>query len=273
MQNNERNNTREADIEMLREMLEQELQKPEGEWDYDRIDALSAAVMDESMTQEQQEQAIRQGLDRTLRVCAAKRTPIFRRSWVRRIAAACACAAMLFGVNSWMLHATGVGILKHVYTFFDRSVVLEFSDEDKQTKSLDIAQSEDPFGIRSECEKYGFSPLVPQYRPEGFETEYINHDETDEEQYLDFYYRNAKKQIIIIYRYYEDADAVPMQGWGIPSDTHNVSELELQGVTVTVSKEDQQYKAMFLLNNTVYYFGTHNLDPAEAEHILCSMFG
>ena len=195
--------------------------------------------------------------------------PAVRRRIV--LAAVCACIMLVIGANAWSLHATGVGLLSRTYRFSSKSFSFDLSDTDKYA-SLDIGEQGDPYGIRAECEKHGFSPLVPQYRPEGYALIETAYKPTNIRQYVFFTFKNRKKIISMSYYYYPDSDNIQTKGWGFPSDTHNVSELVINGVTVTVSQEDLQYRAMFLLNNTIYSFGTKEIDYAEAEQILRSMF-
>ena len=254
----------------MQELLQEETEKPEEERNYDSIAALSAAITNALMPRAEQEAVIQSGMKKILNRNSVPKKTNIRRMWIAPLTAACACVILLIGTNAWSLHATGVGILTRTYRFFCNSFSFDFSDTEN-TVSLDTGEHDDPYGIRTECEKYGFSPLVPQYIPEKFALTVTEHNE---KKYQDVYFtfKNGNKLIFVFYRYYLNPNDVQMHGWGLPSDTHNVSELVLNGVTVTVAQEDQQYHAMFLLNNTIVGLHTKGIDYSEADQILRSMF-
>lgn len=62
-----------------------------------------------------------------------------------------------------------------------------------------------------------------------------------------------------------------MQEYGIPSDTMNVTEEQINGYTVFMLKEDDMFTALFYLDHVVYQVTGHDLDYAVCEEVLDSM--
>ena len=255
-----------AAVTMLESLLDDEMQKPDAEKDFDRIAALTAAISSAYMPKEAQETAEQSGIDAVLQR-AANKPRHSRPKWVYAVSAACACVVMLFGLNAWSVHATGSNLWKRIYAFWDNSVAFTFDSTD----SAALPAQEDPFGIRAECGKYGFSPRVPQYLPEGFAPKDTVCRDTENERWLMFDYRKENACVQLYYRAYPDASAAQNSKWLLPADTQGLNELEINGITVTVSQKESQYWAMYRLDNIVCAMLTENLDFAESERVLRSM--
>ena len=159
---------RDADYRMLydlRKMLEKEIQKPYEERNYELIDELTAAITDATIPQAEFEATIQREMmqqEKTIREESVHRATRFRKPLV----AACACLVLLIGLNAFSIHATGLNLLQLTYSLFNDNVQFHYpSSESSNLQPIESAN--DPYGILSECEKNGFSPLVPQYLPEG----------------------------------------------------------------------------------------------------------
>ena len=255
-----------AAVAMLESLLDDEMQKPDAEKDFDRIAALTAAISSAYTDDGAQENAVQSGIDAVLQRTASKPHRC-RSKWVYAVSAACACIVVLFGLNAWSVKATGSNLWKRIYAFWDNSVAFTFDSAD----SAALPAQEDPFGIRAECEQYGFSPRVPQYLPEGFAPKDTVRRDTENELWLMFDYRNADACVQFYYRAYPDAAAAQNSKWLLPAESQGLSELEINGVTVTVSQKESQYWAMYRLDNIVCAMLTENLDFAESEKVLRSM--
>ena len=222
---------------MMESLLDDEMQKPDAEKNFNRIAALTAAISSAYMSKEAQETAVQSGIDTVLRRNADKPRRSHRPKWVYAVSAACACIVMLFGLNAWSVRVTGSNLWKRIYAFWDNLVAFTFNPEE----SAALPAQEDPFGIRAECEKYGFSPRVPQYVPEGFVPKDTVCRDTETELWLMFDYRNADACVQFYYRAYPDAASAQGSKWLLPAETQGFSELEIRGVTVTVSQKESQY--------------------------------
>ncbi len=71
------------------------------------------------------------------------------------------------------------------------------------------------------------------------------------------------------YEAYENSDDIPPIG--IPTDTYNLVETEINGQTSFVLKEDGQFTATFLNNNIVYVITSNKLDYDECQKVVESM--
>ena len=60
--------------------------------------------------------------------------------------------------------------------------------------------------------------------------------------------------------------------FGIPSDYHNISEQVIDNTVVTVSKEDNQFTAAFMIDRIQYSICADGLDYDECQRVLESMF-
>lgn len=261
-----------AAVTMLESLLDDERNKPDAEKDYDRIAALTAAISSVYMSEDSQDQAEQSGVEAVLHRTAEKPQRISRPKWLCPVSAACACLILLFGLNAWSVRATGANLWKRIYAFWDGSVAFTFNSEEHTDSAVPpLPVQEDPFGIRAECEKYGLSPRVPQYLPEGFAQKNAVCNDTEDEHSLMFDYRKADACVQLYYRLYPDAAAAQNSKWMLPSETQGLSELEFSGVTVTVTQIGQQYWAMYRLDNVVCAMLTENLDFTESEKILRSM--
>ncbi len=76
-------------------------------------------------------------------------------------------------------------------------------------------------------------------------------------------------KLILSYEAYKNSDDIPPIG--IPTDTYNLVETEINGQTVFILKEDGQFTATFLNNNIVYVITSNKLDYDECQKVVESM--
>ena len=69
--------------------------------------------------------------------------------------------------------------------------------------------------------------------------------------------------------YNEGSEILPVT---IPSDTQQVTEQTIQGNLIRVFKEDQEYRALFMIDRTQYLLYANRLDYDECQRVLQSMF-
>lgn len=268
-------NNRNADREMIEEMraaLKLETEKPLEKRDFDYIEQLSESLARATVPEAVREDAIQSGIKAVLRKNAEKK-PMIRRKWLGAVSAACACLVLLIGGNAWAIHATGSNLFQLTYSFFTDHFEFQYSSIHEGSSGI-VSQSDasDPYGIRTVCEQHGFTPHTPAYLPDGVTLTETNLQERKKSTFLQFFYAKGSSHISLVYQNFSDDTDLSDRTFGIPSDYQNVSELELDGNTVVISKEDQQYTAFFMIGSTVYTLYTDNLDYTESEHILRSMF-
>ena len=260
-----------ADREMLLEMqvmLQSEISKPYSKRNYDLIRELTAAITDATVPKAEFEESVERGLNKLERVIQKQKVQRKNRI-LKPIAVAATCFVLLIGANAWSLHATGSSLFKLSYSVFSDFFSFRYSDSLISTDSM--MDSGDPYGIRAECEKDGFSPLVPKYLPEGFELKKVSHNPFENKQEYKFCFYNNSQKIILDYFFYDEQEQA-QESFSIPSDQHNIEEMECDDTTVVISKEDGQFTAFFIKDQTVHLLYTENIDYTDSKKILQSYF-
>ena len=262
-----------ADRQMLAElkaMLDAEIQKPYSKRNYDLMAELSAAITDATITKAKYEESINKGLEIQQHIIQKRKEKKHR--WVRPLAVACSCLVILLVSNALAIHVTGSNLLELTYSIFDDRVEFQYPSSESSHSLEFPATEDDPYGIRAECEKDGFSPLVPHYLPEGFVQDQISHSNGKQIAACSFVYRNGKELISLEYRFFYDEKSLTETTFGIPSDKHNITELDINGIKIVISKEDGQFTSVFTTQQVSYTLYTENLAYEESEKILHSLF-
>ena len=187
----------------------------------------------------------------------------------KRLAAACIPLVLLFGLNAYTINAQGVNVFKALVDFVQGGVLIGF--EDRQEESvIELPTSEnDKYGMKGKCAEYGVYPLVPEYLPDGFQLSDITIDDENTFTLLVFSYVSGKRKISISYTKYHDSKDIP--SILVPSDTHNITEKEINGQTMYILEEDNQFTATFLRNNMIYVIFSDGLDYEECDKIVDSI--
>ena len=253
-------------LQELREMLEQEVQKPCSERNYELIRELTAAITDETVPESEFEAEVQEGI----RLSVSKHPVHPVRKYLKAVTAACIGVILLAGANLWAIRATGSNLFRLVYAVFTDRFEVQFPDN--APSSAVQPQTDDPYGIRAACEGHGFSPLIPGYIPDGFEQEHLEYGGTETRPVISTVFCRGSSKISLHYTYLPDQTDFSNWQFGIPSDEQNISELEINGTIIAVSKEEAQYTALFLADQTLYDLFTQDLDESESERILRSMF-
>ncbi len=260
-----------AMIEILEDLLNSEMSKPDDQKDFDRIAALSSAISRAYISKEDQKEIVCSGISQILQKNADNNRKKIKRSWKRPLAVACACIVVLLGANAWAFHVTGSTLWQLAYSFFSDHVEYQLPSQINGEFSNTGQSAYDPYGIRAECEKDGFSPLVPKYIPDGFELTGVEHNRYGTITIVSFTYRNNKQLISFDFEFHEEDDLSELT-IGIPSDQNNIFELERNGVIIALSREGGQYNAHFVQSKTLYGLFTENIDYSVSESILNSIF-
>lgn len=253
-------------IQELRDMLDQEVQKPCSKRNYELISELTEAITNGTVPETEFEAEVQNGI----RLIESKHPVHPVRKYIKAVTAACIVVILLAGANLWAIRATGSNLFGLVYAVFTDRFEVQFPES---TLTSDVRpQTDDPYGIRAACEEQGFSPLIPGYIPDGFVQEHLEHSGTETRPVISTVFHRGSSKISLHYTYLPDQTDLSNWQFGIPSDEQNISELEINGTIITVSKEDAQYTAMFLTDRTLYVLFTQDLEESESERILRSMF-
>lgn len=243
--------------EELEKRLDLELKKLSP--DYDLVDELTKAILEargiavNEIDVKPEIQAIRQRKIKRIKFP----------KWAVAVSAAC---VVLIGANVFSVSAWDMNIF---------SVIVEFT---KGGMSIDLGKSEvinlptsenDIYGIKAKCAEYDISPLTPHYLPEGFELVDFYADVNEALSDICFFYQKGNAKLNITYTKYVDSNNTPPMG--IPADTYNLLETEVNGQTMFISKEDNQFTATFLNNGIVYVVTSNKLDYVECQKVVESM--
>lgn len=125
---------------------------------------------------------------------------------------------------------------------------------------------DDPYGIIGLCNSTGIYIETPHYLPEGFKLIKIDTEEADDFKYVFMRYENGKQFITFTF------DTYLGEMISIPSDKHNIYEIEVNGNKAIVSKEDNQMILIFLSGDNVFNMFTQDVDYSECEKIIDSIY-
>ena len=84
-----------------------------------------------------------------------------------------------------------------------------------------------------------------------------------------FYYKKNNVKLNFSVYYYHQSETIP--SIGIPTDTYNLTESTINGRTMFILKEDNQFTATYLSNNVVYVIFSDGLDYDECQKIVESI--
>ena len=247
----------------LRAELASECSKPSDEWDLEKIRELSEVICEiEGIAPDSEElsSARKRAIDR---INAEK--PGIRHRKIKRFTAVAACLAVAFvGADLTSHRVLGQGVLPAgyqavmggIHTYFDGS---DGTPDPHENIYYDI--------MKEKIDEYGLDVMIPTYIPEGFELDDIDCNSTR----LRFMFSkiNHVKTEKIIISYYSLNDE-NIGGFEIPSDTREVSEVEINSHHFNIIQEDQQLKAWCIEQNVITHFDSYDLPYEAADDILYS---
>lgn len=182
--------------------------------------------------------------------------------WALSLSATC---VILFCANCVSVFALDMNIVSAVIEFTKGGFTVEFI----KPETIELPTSEnDPYGLITECAKYEIYPETPHYLPEGFKLESIsNNVNKDYANIISFTFKNSDMSISLDYKRYWNGIANTL----IPSDNYNISEIEINGKTAIVSKEDNQFTVHYIEDDTAYVIFTQNVPYDECDKIVASI--
>ena len=248
----------------LDRLLDEELSKPEGKRDYNKIEEINAAYAALCGDIEETDHAVERGIQK-LKQHKIPKVRATRR--IRLMVTAGAVAILLLAANVFTVAAYQQNVFSVIIHYAKEGFSVQYTEH--ETIELPITP-DDPYGIKAECAKYGLDVLAPTYLPEGFQLGDYNHNIA--EGYctsVDFwFYRDRKEVFSISYNLFFD----PSNGTSIPSDHFNLYEIEADGNPAIISQEDGQYTVIFKDKNrveTVIYM--NHLDYDECDRVVASL--
>jgi len=257
--------------------LQKELDKPQEDWDYDAIDELTRRITILDGSEKWIEKKARNGIRALQPEIRLHCQPKSHRSvWGTAVFV---FAALLVCLNVWTYTAFGMNAFTAFYIFTDKGVTVDYNRSTEETIPADTGN---PYARRMRyiCEDYGYEALIPNYLPEGFEPnpdiEFGHRSISDDPLIITFNFSNTHKHLFrrrdaIVFNifFYQTDKITPVS---FPSDEQNITEQVIDDTVITISKEDDQFHAMFLIDRTLYHLYTSGVDYEEAQQILESVF-
>lgn len=254
------------DIEILSDLkkdLAEEMSKPTDE----RDESLIAELKD--MISETEEEVIsaskKRSLESVMKMLDEYEAPKHIKLY-KRLSVATACLLVAVVINTASLKVFGKNMFSAAYQLTQGGATISSEQLNSNNNS---AVSSDPYGMKAKCAEYGFFPDTPSYIPEGFT---LNNISVDSDDYLDsihFFYKKGKIKLNFLFINYKTNAAI--QPIGIPTDTYNITEEQVNGKKTFILKEDKQFTADFVYKRIDHMIFADGLDYDECQKVLESM--
>lgn len=227
--------------------------------DYDKIARLSEEYCDITGVSEIIKQREKEHINKILNEVSKLRQK--RKYRTRKVLTAIAASvAVIISANVVSTAAFGVNIFRAIVHKDENVFSVEYTTEEKLA---------DPYGIKAECVKYDLHPEYPKYKPDGFELLEINHEDLENEETISFLYHNDNMSIGIYYDVFDNPEDIKNVKY--PSDSFNISEIEINEYPAVVSKEDGQCTLSYARDNVLLSIFTVNVPYEECDKIIESI--
>lgn len=262
-----------ADRDMLKEMrdiLDQECLKSPKKRDYELISQLTDVLVNATSSADLADIETK-NIEKIAEFSRNQTNKLKKYKWIRPAIPILVCIAVVFSLNAWSLHAWGMNLSEAVYHLTEGGISITPRELDPDIH-LDISE-DDPYGIRNECEKLGFSPLIPSYIPETMKLNGISKNEGDV-NVLSLNYKEDEDiaYLGIRFTYIPDSELYNNTSYGFPSDDHKVHTETISGRTVVISWEDKVFHAVFCEDNIIYAVYGRKMDYDTVYKVLLSYF-
>lgn len=256
-------NMKENMISDLQRELKEEMNKPSDKWDCEKINEITQTIHNLSCDNENEE--INSGKENLLKKIKVTKKP--RRKIYRTISAVAACLIVGIALNTISISVCGMNMFSAVYEITQGGIKIDLN---KKEDVIELpTATDDPYGMKAKCAEYDIYSLTPSYIPEEFELVNLVDDKNEALTHLIFYYKNKNVKLNFDFRQYNDAETIPPIG--IPTDTYNIEEQEINGHLMYILKEDNQFTATFRENNIVYVISTDGLNYDECQKVVESL--
>lgn len=263
--NSDKNFTKEMYMTLQKELKKESAKSPKKR-DYAKIERLTTEICEILDSNEEKKENLDTQLKKMHSKISEYKQEKVKYKPIRRLMPVMCCVLILFIANSISVTAWNTNIFSAVIEFSKSGFTVKFSEKEQDTIELPTS-ADDPFGIVSECAKYEVYPETPHYLPEGFILESIGHNvNKNHANSVTFDFFNGNQSISFSFsRYWNKVGDV-----GIPSDHFNLSEIEVNGSTGIVSKEDNQYTLVYEKDKIITVMFTEDVDYSECEKIVQS---
>lgn len=256
-----------VDMEILSDMkkeLSEEIKKSPAERDDKLISELKEMIsqMEEEIISASKERS----LNNVMKMLDEYKEPKHIKLY-KRLSVAAACLLVVLGLNTASLKVFGQNMFSATYQLAKGGITIS-SDQPGDNDDIVVSAS-DPYGMKAKCAEYGFFPETPSYIPEGFILKKVDVESEENLDSIIFAYR--KDNIVLNFQYTNYKANYNIPPIGIPTDTYNITEEQINDHTMYILKEDKQYNAMFIDKRIKYSIFTEGLDYGECQTILESL--
>lgn len=256
-----------VDMEILSDLkkdLAEEMSKPTDERDENLISELKEMI---SETEEEIISASKKrSLESVMKMLDEYEEPKHIKLY-KRLSVAAACLLVVFGMNAISMKTFGQNMFSAVYQITKDGITIS-AEQSGDNNDVVVSES-DPYGMKAKCAEYGFFPDTPSYIPDEFVLVDIYEDSNDTSDSIIFFYQKNNIKLNFYFTNYKSNTTIPPIG--IPTDTYNVTEEQINGRTTYILKEDKQFTAAFVDKRIEYTIFAENLDYDECQKILVNM--
>ncbi len=257
----------EIDVEILsdlKEELAEEMSKPADERDEKSISEL------EEMISQTEEKIIgaskKRSLESVMKMLDEHKKPKHIKLY-KRLSVAAASLVVLLGVNAASIKTFGQNMFSAAYKLAKGGIYIS---AEQSGKNNGITGSEsDPYGMKAKCAEYGFFPKTPSYIPDGFVLDNVDVATNESFDSIIFLYLKGNIKLNFFYTNYKTNDEI--QPIGIPTDTYNITEEKINGLTTYILMEDDQFTSIFIDNRIEHGIFAEDLDYDECYKVLESL--
>ncbi|MDE5753477.1 MAG: DUF4367 domain-containing protein [Oscillospiraceae bacterium] len=262
-------------IQEINRALDEEVKKPAKKRDYDKIKELTQTYT-KLMGVETQLEASMQCCFSELKRQERPKRKITRR--MRIIFATISVAVMLFIMNIITVSAFNMNVFSFIVHVADDGFSVD-SLASGEISSEEIIQLpvtlDDPYGMITECAKYGISPETPHYLPEGYVLTVCHHaDMTSYLKLINFTFTNqndTRQTISFSFELYEDKENI--KNVKFPNVEHHLNEIKINDNPAILAEEqkDNQFTVVYPIDRLLTTIFTQDVSKEEVNQIINSM--
>ncbi len=259
-------NVTEADKQLLNELqiqLDNELKKPVTQQNFDLIDEITETICEIRKENEFIEAKSRSGIE----YLKKQTEPVCKKSKLKKWCTILgSCVAVVLVLNVASISAFGKNVFSTAYQIVKGGINIDMDKEEAIELS---AESDDPYGMKAKCAEYDMYPLTPTYIPEGFELVNLFEEKNEVFAHIIFQYKDSGIKLNFDFCQYKEGEEIPPIG--IPTDTYNIMEKKVNGRTMYILKEDNQFTATFQEDNMVYVVSAIDCNYDECQKVIESL--
>ena len=253
--------------EEIQAKLSSELDKPHSDRDYDLIEELSDAVNSFMGTDAIINKRSEIGIAHIKHINALNKKK--HTTHIIRIVTPCICTVLLILSNVWSYSVLGINSFSAMYQIMSGGITIDFSKKDDPSiPAINLYQDQ----MQQICTAHNIDAILPTYIPSDYVPTDLFGQVNEKETFciISFYFKHKDSVLLLQVLHYVNLDEMPPIG--IPTDHYNITEEVIEGTTISISKEDQQFTAAFAKDTTQYLLFSGGLDYDECQRVLESMF-